>query len=214
MPITTLFFDLDNTLYPSDNGIWAAIGNRMNIFLREELNLPPEEISSLRREYYEKYGTTLKGLQKNHAVDPDLFLDFVHDLPIEDMIKPDPGLRAMLVNLPLQKLIFTNSNIEHADRILTSLHLDDCFDKIIDIRALNFHCKPDPKAYRLALELASEREPENCIFLDDTPRNLKPAFDLGYYTILVGTTEPNPVAYHSLKRPHDLQNVMPNLWQQ
>lgn len=213
MSITTLFFDLDNTLYPPDNGIWTSIGMRMNMFIGEYLNLQSDEVPSLRREYFEKYGTTLRGLQINHGIDPETFLKFVHDLPIEDMIQPDPVLRAMLINLPLQKLIFTNSNIEHADRVLNSLHLADCFDKIIDIRSLNFHCKPDPAAYQLALELASESDPNNCIFLDDSPRYLKPAFDLGFYTILVGTTEPNPVAYHSLKRPHDLRYVMPNLWQ-
>lgn len=214
MSFTSLFFDLDNTLYPADNGIWASIGNRMNMFIGDQLKIPPDETYSLRREYYEKYGTTLRGLQFNQGIDPDDFLNFVHDLPIEEMIRPDPELLALLQNLSIKKFIFTNSNIEHAERVLQSLQIIDCFDKIIDIRALDFQCKPDPEAYQLALEFADESEPKKCIFLDDTLRNLKPAFDLGFYTILVGTTKPNPVAYHSLKRPHDLQYVMPDLLHQ
>lgn len=212
MSITTLFFDLDNTLYPPDNGIWDSIGNRMNIFLQEQLNISDEKVTSLRRLYYENYGTTLRGLQINHGIDPDHFLTFVHDLPIEEMIQPDPELRALLLDLPLGKYIFTNSNIEHAERVLRSLELENCFDKIIDIRAMDYQCKPNLEAYQIALNNTAESDPSNCIFLDDTPRNLRPAFELGFFTILVGTNKPSPVAYHSLMRPHDLQKIMPNLW--
>lgn len=212
MSITTLFFDLDNTLYPSDNGIWDSIGNRMNIFLQEQLKLPVEKVSTLRREYYLKYGTTLRGLQINYGINPEDFLAFVHNLPIEDIIHPDPELRALLLELPLNKFIFTNSNIEHAERVLKALDLDNCFDKIIDIRAMDYECKPNFEAYQIALGIAAESDPSKCIFLDDTPRNLIPAFELGFYTILVGSTEPNPAAYHTIMRPHDLQTIMPDLW--
>jgi pyrimidine 5'-nucleotidase len=198
MSITTLFFDLDNTLYPSDNGIWASIGNRMNIFIKDQLNLPDDKVISLRHSYYEKYGTTLRGLQIHHSIDADEFLDYVHDLPIEEMIQPDPELRVLLLNLPKRKFIFTNSNIEHAERVLQSLHIAECFDE----------------AYHIALKLAAGDNPSNCIFLDDSVRNLTPAFEQGFYTILIGTTDSHPVAYHSLKRPHDLQHVMPDLWNQ
>jgi pyrimidine 5'-nucleotidase len=214
MSITTLFFDLDNTLYPSDNSIWASIGNRMNIFIKDQLNLPDDKVISLRHSYYEKYGTTLRGLQIHHSIDADEFLDYVHDLPIEEMIQPDPELRVLLLNLPKRKFIFTNSNIEHAERVLQSLHIAECFDEIIDVRAMDFQCKPNLEAYHIALKLAAGDNPSNCIFLDDSVRNLTPAFEQGFYTILIGTTDSHPVAYHSLKRPHDLQHVMPDLWNQ
>lgn len=212
MSITALFFDLDNTLYPPDNGIWDSIGNRMNLFLQEQLNIPDDKVTSLRSLYYEKYGTTLRGLQINHGIDPDNFLAFVHDLPIEEMIQPDPELQAFLLDLPLHKYIFTNSNFEHAERVLKALELENCFDKIIDIRAMDYQCKPNFEAYQIALRITAESDPTKCIFLDDTSRNLRPAFELGFYTILVGTTKSSSVAYHSLMRPHDLQNIMPNLW--
>ena len=44
--------------------------------------------------------------------------------------------------------------------------------------------KPDPLIYRLALGI-TQRVPEQCIFIDDRPANLKPAEALGMRTILL-----------------------------
>jgi putative hydrolase of the HAD superfamily len=210
---TTIFFDLDDTLYPPANGVWAAIRERMTSYMQEKLGLPREEIAALRRQYYETYGTTLRGLQAHNQVDADDFLAYVHDLPIQDMVQPDPALREFLQSLPLRKFIFTNADAAHAGRILNALRVQDCFDGIIDVRALQFNCKPDLIAYQMALDLAREKSPERCLYLDDAPRNLAPAQALGMYTILVGTVPLQPVAYKSLPRPHDLRQAMPELWQ-
>ena len=166
MSTTTIFFDLDNTLYPSDNGLWTSIRGKMNGYMQERLNLPPDEISILRRTYFETYGTTLRGLQIHHDIDADDFLSFVHDLPIEEIIHPDPGLRDMLLGLSQRKFIFTNSNIEHAERVLSALGMTECFEKIIDLRAMNFTCKPNPQAYQIALNLAGEGNPSSCIYIN------------------------------------------------
>lgn len=212
MSTTTIFFDLDNTLYPSDNGLWTSIRDRMNDYMQKRLNLPPVDISKLRRTYFETYGTTLRGLQIHYDVDADDFLAYVHDLPIEEIIKPDPGLCDMLLSMPQRKLIFTNSNIEHANRVLSALGTTECFEKIIDLRAMNFNCKPNPQAYQIALNLSGERNPSSCIYIDDSVLNLKPAFEMGFYTILIGRNGTQSVAYQVLKRPQDLRHAMPELW--
>ena len=212
MAITTIFFDLDNTLYSSDNGIWATIGFRINDYMQERLNIPPDEIPTLRRTYYRNYGTTLRGLQIHYDIDADDFLAYVHNLPIDLLIQPDPELIEMLFSLPQRKFIFTNSNIEYAERVLSKLDISDCFEKIIDIRAMNFQCKPNPQAYHIALKLAGEIEPRSCMYLDDSIRNLSPALEMGFYTILIGTTDIHSEACHSIKRPHDLRQILPALW--
>ena len=212
MLFTRLFVDLDNTLYPSNNGLWLAIRERMNHYIQDLLSLPQDEISELRHTYYETYGTTLRGLQVHHDIDAEDFLAYVHDLPIEELVQPDPELRDMFFSLPQPKYVFTNSNIEHAQRVLVALRLEECFEDIIDIRAINFKCKPNPQAYQIALRLAGENYPKNCIFMDDSIRNLTPAFKMGFYTILVGTNSTHRVVYQSLKRPHDLRKAMPELW--
>lgn len=213
MPFTTLFCDLDDTLYPNTNGLWSAIRERMAVFMRERLNLPQDEIPVLRRTYFETYGTTLRGLQIHHQVDASEYLAYVHDLPLEEFLNPDPAVRVMLLGLPQRKWIFTNADSDHAGRVLETLGLSDCFSGIVDVRALGYLCKPDVKAYYRALSLAGESDPQRCVLLDDAPRNLEPARGLGFTTVLVGSRDPHPSANYAIPCLKDLPQVMPQLYE-
>jgi putative hydrolase of the HAD superfamily len=190
MSYTTLFFDLDDTLYPATAGLWPAIRDRMSEYMVERLGLPMEEVIPLRRQYFETYGTTLRGLQVHFQVDADDFLAYVHDLPLERYIQPNAGLAAILGSLPQRKWIFTNADEAHARRVLKVLGLADCFQGIADVRALHFYCKPEQEAYLRALSLAGETEAERCVLFDDSPRNLAPAAALGFTTVLVAINAP------------------------
>jgi pyrimidine 5'-nucleotidase len=183
---TTLFFDLDDTLYPSGNGLWDAIRDRMNQYMQERLHMPEADVARVRRKYFETYGTTLRGLQENHEVDTDDFLQYVHDLPLEKYLEPTPVLRDILLSLPQQRWIFTNADEAHALRVLARLGLEDCFHGIVDVRAIRFACKPHPEAYRQAMHIAGERDPKRCVMFDDSLRNLAPARTIGFTTVLVG----------------------------
>ncbi|MDQ2692078.1 MAG: pyrimidine 5'-nucleotidase, partial [Chloroflexota bacterium] len=110
MRFTTLFFDLDDTLYPSSTGLWPAIKDRMNLYMIERLCIPEQDVPFLREQYFKMYGTTLRGLQERHDVDKEDFLAFVHDLPLNDYLAPDPLLRDVLTSLPTRNLIFTNAD--------------------------------------------------------------------------------------------------------
>lgn len=211
MPYTTLFFDLDDTLYPNSNGLWDAIRDRMTGYMYDRLDLPPEQVPALRRAYFENYGTTLRGLQIHHDVDADDYLAYVHDLPLETYLQPDPELGALLRRLPQDKWIFTNADSDHARRVLAVLDLGDCFNGVIDVRAMNFYCKPEPQAYYLALQVAGKSEPRRCVLLDDSPTNLAPARAMGFTTILVGKNGIHPSAHHTIPRLHELLEVMPEL---
>jgi FMN phosphatase YigB (HAD superfamily) len=92
------------------------------------------------------------------------------------------------------------------------LGLSDCFQGIIDVRTLGFFCKPQLDAYNRALALAGAVTPTECVLLDDSPRNLYPARQLGITTVLVGSTEPDPAAQYSIRTPKELSMVMPELW--
>jgi putative hydrolase of the HAD superfamily len=212
MPYTQLFFDLDDTLYPSTNGLWNLIRQRMNEYMLEVLRIPAEQVAILRRQYFEAYGTTLRGLQIHYQVDADDFLAYVHDLPVESILSPDAELRRLLQRLSLPKWIFTNADANHAGRVLSALGIADCFDGVIDIRSMGFICKPDPQAYRIALDRVGESDPECCIYLDDATRNLAPAFEMGFFTILVSLDGSDPVARRTITRPHDLPAILPELW--
>lgn len=212
MSYTTLFFDLDETLYAKGNGLWDAIATRMNEYIRAKINLPPEDVIELRRKYYQTYGTTLRGLQIHHHVDTDDYLAYVHDLPLEDYIQLDLQLRKILLSLSQKKWIFTNADRNHASRVLKIMGLSDCFEGILDVKAIGFLCKPEVEAYQRALTLANEDKPENCVLLDDSIRNLVPAKDLGFTTILVGSNGSSPAVDYAINSIHELPQAMPALW--
>ena len=209
---SVLFFDLDDTLYSNTNGLWEAIRGRMSDYLSDPLGFPPDEIQFIRRHYFETYGTTLRGLQMNHSVDADEYLSYVHDLPLENYLSPDLELRKILDSLPQRKWVFTNADADHAKRVLSILRLNECFTGIIDVRALDFLCKPENEAYQRALDLADSAYPANCVLFEDSLRNLAPAHEFGFTTVLVGTGVNHDEADYSVNNLIELPQVFPQLW--
>ena len=194
MRFTTLFFDLDDTLYPDSNGLWQAIKNRINLYMIERLGISENDAPALREQYFKMYGTTLRGLQTRHDVDTEDFLAFVHDLPLQDFLTPNPLQRDVIASLPQRKLIFTNADANHARRVLAALQLNDLFDSIVDIHAVSPYCKPMPESFAIAQELADEPNPRKCVMIDDLPRTTRAALDAGMASILYGTEEPTSEA--------------------
>jgi putative hydrolase of the HAD superfamily len=213
MSYTTLFFDLDDTLYSGSNGLWDLIRQRMSLYMVEVLGLPEAEVPALRRSYFETYGTTLRGLQIHHQVDADDYLRYVHHLPLDQFIQPNPELRRLLLSLPQKRWIFTNADADHARRVTSVLGVSDCFDGIIDIRALEFACKPEPEAYKRALALAGDPAPGACVLLDDSVKNLAAASQLGFSTAWIGQDgSSHPAAQWTLSTLQELPLKMPCLW--
>ena len=208
-------FDLDDTLYPSSTGLWDAIGERINQYMIERLCLAPGEARALRDRYLSSFGTTLNGLRHNYHIDPEDYLAYVHDLPLDQYLRPDPALNGMLARLPLTKIIFTNSDAPHVERVLHQLGVARYFTQTIDIHALGFVNKPDPRAYLRALELIRAKAPE-CVFVEDSRRNLLPARELGMLTVWVNAAgSPDGVDYqipNVLQLERVLAGLMGQAW--
>lgn len=200
MPLTHLIFDLDDTLYPAHNGLWDDIGNRINQYLLNPIGIEPERVNEVRGQYYQKYGTTLRGLMLDYpSINPADYLAYVHDIDLSKYIAPNPALNTLLGALPQTKVIFTNSDIPHANRVLTRLGIQSHFETIVDIRAMNFLNKPDPQAYA-ALFNAIAVPASQCVFVEDSLRNLRPAKALGMTTILIGNgPEPDEAVDYQAK---------------
>src|SRR5262245_20491382 len=115
-----ILFDLDNTLYTEESGIFNLIDKRMNEWLISRLHISPEEVNQFRNHYFMKYGTTLRGLMLHHDVNPHDFLHYVHDVPVHEFLTADEELRKMLGLITSRKIIFTNSDERHATRILST----------------------------------------------------------------------------------------------
>lgn len=194
MKFTTTFFDLDDTLYPSSTGLWYAIKERMNTYMRDRLGFASADIPRLREKYFREYGTTLRGLQANHKMDAADFLAYVHDLPLKNYLTPNPTLRSVLASLPTRRLVFTNADKAHARRVLAALELDDLFEGVVDVNAVAPYCKPMPESFEIALKASGETDPGHCVMIDDLPRTTRAARDFGLFGILYGHDEPNPDA--------------------
>jgi len=198
--IPVILFDLDNTLYTEESGIFDLIDERMSEWLMSHLEVPESEVREFRKKYFLQYGTTLRGLMLHHQVEPMEFLRFVHDVPVQDFLSIDLELRRTLEAIPSRKIIFTNSDDAHANRILDALGVRDLFEKVFDIASMGFVPKPNPEAYRAVL-LYAGAAPDDCLLIDDMERNLKPARELGMRTILIGAGE----------GAHDTEHVIANI---
>ncbi len=160
------------------------------MFMRDRLCIAEADIPTLREQYFKTYGTTLRGLQQHHQVDTTDYLAYVHDLPLQDFLTPNPVLRDVLASLPSRKLIFTNADVPHAQRVLAALKLDDLFDTIVDVNAVAPYCKPMPESFAIAMELADEPDPRKCVMIDDLPRTTRAAIEVGMASLLYGSDIP------------------------
>jgi len=209
MSFKAMFFDLDDTLYPSTTGIWNAIGDRMDHYITDSLGFTPVDVKKMRNELFCEYGTTLRGLKTLYDIDERDFLDFVHDVPLDRFLQKDITLVDTLSLFPNRKIIFTNASQDHAERVLDILGIDEFFSEIIDILQISPYCKPMPEAYQKALEISGLSNPGDCVVIDDSPRNLKTASEMGFFTIQVGTDTRCPHADAAILTIADLPDVIP-----
>ena len=186
------------------------IGNRINRFMVERLGFEENEVSRKRDAFLKTWGTTLNALRRHYSVDPDEFLDFVHDIPLARYIQKDPDLDRMLERLELKKVIFTNADARHARRVLSHAGVLRHFETIVDIHLLDFINKPDIRAYAKTLDFIGAR-PEECILLEDSPANIRPAKELGMITVMVVDEDRVDGAHYHLRRIADLEDLLPTI---
>jgi len=187
-------FDLDNTLYPSHVGLMDAISARIAEFIGQQLNLPPALAGAVREAYYRRYGSSVSGVLRHCQVDAGEFLDFIHDLPVENYLSPDPRLAELLASLPGRKYLFTNAPADYARRVLRALGVERHFDSIFDIHFGGLEGKPSPAVYEKVLA-ALGRPADACWFVEDSAPNLIPAKALGCRTVWLTPDGATPPAY-------------------
>jgi putative hydrolase of the HAD superfamily len=181
--IDTWIFDLDLTLYGPEANIMAQVRDRIALFVEKHFNIGSDEAHKIRHTYWKKYGTTLGGLMAEHKVDPNGYLDFVHDVDM-DLLRPDADLRRQIISLPGRKLIFTNADAPYAERVLAARGLDNLFEDIFDIHRMQHVPKPAVESYdSLCAQL--DINPARALFVEDSAHNLAPAKALGMTTIWV-----------------------------
>jgi putative hydrolase of the HAD superfamily len=191
---TTWLFDLDNTLHDASHAIFPAINANMNRFIAKILSKPgapadDETVNTLRVQYWQRYGATLLGMVRHHAVSEKDFLAEAHRFDdLSQMIRAEHGLAALFKRLPGRKILMTNAPRRYAREVTRHLGLHRHFAKHISIEAMRVHGRLRPKPSRLLLRKLLARErlvPADCILVEDTLETLKGAKALGLRTAWV-----------------------------
>jgi putative hydrolase of the HAD superfamily len=188
--VETWVFDLDNTLYPHHLNLWQQVDVRIRDYIVGFLNVTHDEAFRLQKDYYRRYGTTMRGLMEEHGLDPDKFLAVVHEID-HSPLTPDPVLGAAIASLDGRKLILTNGTRQHAETVMRRLEIDQHFEDVFDIVAADLEPKPRPQVYDRFLKRHGV-DPAKAALFEDLARNLEVPHALGMTTVLVvpsGTRE-------------------------
>ena len=179
-------FDLDNTIYDFNLGLFKRVSSRMTEYIKDFFDLNEVDALTLQRDMYKKYGLTLRGLMIEKKINPEPFLEFVHDVDFSEL-NEDVTLKTLLRKIKGKKSIYTNATFKHAKNILKSMGIFQEFEIIFDIKDANYVAKPDPSSYHIMkkkLDL-NDKNISKSIFFEDTAKNLKPARELGMSTVWV-----------------------------
>jgi pyrimidine 5'-nucleotidase len=149
-----------------------------------------------------------------------------HTLDYKQLLHEDPQLREMLLSIDLPRTILTNADARHAAYCMERLGITDCFQSIFcfenvmelggqqglltpDMPVL---CKPSGKVYELVLQQLGATA-DATIFIDDSPRNIASAHELGIFTVLISPAAHGPVPgadlviQHISQLPHALPEI-------
>ena len=181
-------FDLDNTLYSGKTKVFEQVDKKMSEYISKKLKIDLEEAKKIQKNYFHKYNTTLNGMIKNHKIDANEFLDFVHDINI-DFLKKNTFLEEELKKLDGKKIIFTNGSKKHAIHVTKKIGIDKYFDDIFDIIDSKLIPKPSIEPYKKLVE-KHKIDPKLCVLVEDIARNLKPAYEMGMTTVWIENDEP------------------------
>lgn len=207
--VSAWVFDMDDTLYPREQGLMQLVQGRINAYVVEAVGLDPVSARVLQRQFLDEHGTTLAGLMANYTIDPAHFLHDVHDVPM-DSLEPAPRLVEQLMRLPGRRLVFTNGARDYADRVLDRLGVTACFDGVFTIEDADLTPKPAPSTFRHFIERYG-LDPHRAAFFEDTPRNLEPAKALGMATVLIGDGHGKPLGDHIDHIAPDLLDFLTDL---
>lgn len=184
--VTVWVFDLDNTLYPRHINLYQQVDKRIRDYIQRLLRLEPQEAQRIQKDYYRRYGTTLRGLMVEHGIAPDDFLEYVHDID-HSPVEANPRLAAAIARLPGRKFILTNGSRPHAEKVAARLGVTDHFEDIFDIVRSALMPKPNRETYDRFLA-ATGVDPTATVMFEDLARNLVAPRTLGMTTVLVVPT--------------------------
>jgi putative hydrolase of the HAD superfamily len=178
-------FDLDNTLHDARPHIFPSMHAQINEYLQRHFDVDEQGANEMRRVFWLRYGTTLKGLMRHHGTDPHHYLRETHRFPeLADMVVHENALKHALLALGGRRLIFSNAPQHYVEEVLRAIGARRWFDAVYTIESTRFKPKPAFQGFRLLLR-AHNLAPHRCALVDDTLENLRTAKRLGMSTVWV-----------------------------
>ena len=179
--VETWVFDLDNTLYPVGPDMHAQIDELLGSFVAGFLSVDRAEARRIQKDYFGRYGLTLRGLMLHHGLEPQVYAAHMMQTDLSG-IAPDPVLADRIARLPGRKIVHSNAFAAHVETVLGMLGLTDHFEAVHDIEAAGYVPKPVDDAYR---ELCRRHRIDagRAVMIDDIARNLEPAARMGMTTV-------------------------------
>ena len=187
-------FDLDNTLHDASHAIFPAISANMNVYIARVLGqdgapVTQAMVDAARLGYWKRYGATLLGMMRHHAVCPTDFLRETHDIgPLAALLRAERGLGRLLRRLPGRKILLTNAPTVYSTEIVRRLKLHNHFSHHVAIEHMHVHRQLRPKPSKLMLRRLLRKHgvaAHRCILVEDTLANLRTARQLGVRTVWV-----------------------------
>jgi len=198
--VNVWIFDLDNTLYPPESALWPQVDQRITLFLGDMFGIDGISARALQKYYYQKYGTTLKGLMEQYGMKPEPFLNFAHDIDVSGLA-PDPELGSAIEKLPGRKLILTNGSEAHARNVAGKLGIIDKFEAVFDIVAAGFTPKPEEATYVKFLD-KYQIDPSRAAMFEDLAKNLVVPYEFGMRTVLI-----LPKQFDTYREAHEQMDI-------
>lgn len=192
--VTTWVFDLDNTLYPPSDALFDQIDVLMTAYVMDSLKLDQPTANKLRADYWAQYGTTLAGLMEVHDLDPEPFLDVVHQIDLSH-VQADHALRAAIERLEGRKIVYTNGSRTHAERVTQARGLSGVFDAMYGVEHAGYEPKPRRVAFERVFALDGVK-PDRAALFEDDERNLEIPHAMGMKTVLVGPRDDRPYIHY------------------
>src|SRR3954454_10586455 len=93
--VETWVFDLDNTLYPHHLNLWQQGDDRIRAYIADFLKVSPDEAYRVQKDYYKRYGNSMRGMATEHGMDPDDCLACGHKID-HAPLDPNPALGAAI----------------------------------------------------------------------------------------------------------------------
>jgi putative hydrolase of the HAD superfamily len=203
-------FDYDLTLYGEEERfVLNSLDHRISLFVQKVVGCDFETAHKVRTDYLERFGTTLSGLMALHHTNPEDFFDFIHEPEFLIYPKVSPEKLALLESLEGHRYVFTNGRGDWSRAGMAHMQIDCAIEDVFDLKLMNWEGKPHASAYEKAEKWLESRgvfckkdaDKSQIVLLEDSLRNLEPAHERGWTTVLVNPNIQAP-AWVDFHIPH------------